>query len=239
MKVGLTLPQFRHEAGSCLRTAAQAEAAGLDGVFVFDHLWPLGRPDRPALHGPTLAGALLGGTARISVGMLVARVGLLPDAVLVNQLATLARMGGRRVVAGVGVGDAMSRPENLAVGVPFRPRTERLASLVDVCRRLRERGITTWVGGNSATAREVGLAEADAVNLWGVEPAAVGEARRAGGAVTWAGQVDVGAVGTDGLATLLRALALEGAAWAIVAPIDTPWPEAVETVGAVARSLVD
>ncbi len=239
MRVGLTLPQFRHDADSCLRTAAQAEAAGLDGVFVFDHLWPLGRPDRPALHGPTLAGALLARTARVTVGTLVARVGILPDAVLVNQLTTLHRMADGRLVAGVGVGDAMSRPENLAVGVPFRPREDRLASLVDVCRRLGERGVTTWVGGNSATMRSVARAEADAANLWGVGPAAVGEARRAGGPVTWAGQVDVGAVGADGLATLLRALALEGAAWAIVAPVDTPWPEAVETVGTAARSLVD
>ncbi|MGI8686784.1 MAG: LLM class flavin-dependent oxidoreductase [Acidimicrobiales bacterium] len=241
MKVGLTLPQFRHEAGPALATARQAEAAGLDGVFAFDHSWPLGRPDRPALHGHTLVGALLAETERISVGTLVARVGLLPNAVLANQFATLARMAGDRLVAGLGIGDAMSESENLAVGVPFRPRDERLASLVDVCRRLRGRGITTWVGGTSAAIRAVGAAEADAVNLWGVDAATVGQAGAGGGAgaVTWAGQVEVGAMGADKVAALLRVLALEGATWAVVAPVGTPWPEAVETVAAAARALVD
>lgn len=239
MKVGLTLPQFRHEAEPALETAGQAEAVGLDGVFVFDHLWPLGQPTRPALHGHTLAGALLAGTGRIAVGTLVARVGLLPNAVLANQFATLFRIGGSRLVAGVGVGDRLSRPENLAVGVPFRPVDERLASLVDVCRRLRAGGVTTWVGGNSPTMRAIARHEADAVNLWGVDPAAVGEAGAAGGAVTWAGQVQVGALGVDGVAALLGELARRGAAWAVVAPVGTPWPEAVETVGAAAGALVD
>ena len=101
VKVGLTLPQFRHDAGPALETAEQAEAAGLDGVFVFDHLWPLGQPSRPALHGVTLAAALLTRTERLTVGTLVARVGLLPDAVLADEFVTLARIGGRRLVAGL------------------------------------------------------------------------------------------------------------------------------------------
>lgn len=239
MKVGLTLPQFRHEAEPALATAARAEAAGLDGVFVFDHLWPLGQPTTPALHGITLAGALLASTERITVGTLVARVGLLPNAVLANQFATLSRIGGHRLVAGVGVGDRLSRPENLGVGVPFRPVEERLSSLVDVCRRLRARAITTWVGGNSPTMRAVARDEADALNLWGVDAAVVGEAGVAAGAVTWAGQAQVGALGVDGVVALLGELARQGATWAVVAPVGTPWPEAVETVGAAAGALVD
>jgi alkanesulfonate monooxygenase SsuD/methylene tetrahydromethanopterin reductase-like flavin-dependent oxidoreductase (luciferase family) len=239
VRVGCTLPQFRHEAEPSLETAVQAEAVGLDGVFAFDHLWPLGQPERPALHGLTLAAAVLASTSRLTVGTLVARVGVLPDAVLANQLATLARMAGGRLVAGLGVGDAMSRPENLAVGVPFRPREERQASLVDVCRRLRARRITTWVGGNSDAVRAVARTEADALNLWGVEPAAVGEATAGGGAVTWAGQMEVGALGAAGVAECLKALARHGATWAVVAPVGTPWPEAVETIAAAAGSLVD
>lgn len=242
MKVGLTLPQFRHDAGPSLDTAAQAEAAGLDGVFAFDHLWPLGQPQRPALHGLTLAAAVLAGTTRISVGTLVARVGLLPDAVLATAFATLARIGGDRLVAGLGVGDAMSRPENLALGVPFRPRGERLAALVDVCRRLRARDITTWVGGTSASTRAVGRAEADAVNLWGVAPdvlAVVAAEEGRAGILTWAGQADMATLGVAEVAGLLRTVSAAGATWAVVAPVNGPWPEAVETIAAAARSLVD
>ncbi len=42
MRVGVTLPTFRDDAAA-LDAARRAEALGLDGVFVFDHLWPLGQ----------------------------------------------------------------------------------------------------------------------------------------------------------------------------------------------------
>lgn len=242
MKVGLTLPQFRAEAEPALDTAAQAEGAGLDGVFVFDHLWPLGRPDRPALHGMMLAAALIASTERVTVGTLVARVGLLPNAVLATTVASLHRMAGDRLVAGLGVGDAMSRPENDAIGVPFAPRPQRLAALGDVCRRLRARGITTWVGGTGPATQSVGWAEADAVNVWGVAPDILAETMTHGsqaGAFTWAGQMDLRTLGPTEVAGLLRTVAAAGATWAVVAPINTPWPEAVETVAAARRSLVD
>lgn len=248
MKVGVTLPQFRHQAGPALDTARRAEAAGLDGVFVFDHLWPLGRPDRPALHCFTLVAALIAETERLSVGTLVARVGVLPDAVLAHTFATLHRMAGDRLVAGLGVGDAMSRAENLAVGVPFRPRTERLASLVEVCRRLRARGVTTWVGGTSRSTRAIARSEADGVNVWGVSPEVLAEMAAedaAGpghgrlGALTWAGQVDLGPLASGDVAGLLQEVAAVGATWAVVAPVNAPWPEAVESIAAAAGALVD
>ena len=242
MKVGLTLPQFRHEAGPVIDTARRAEQAGLDGVFVFDHLWPLGRPDRPALHGPTLAAALLAETDRLHVGTLVARVGLLPDAVLVHALVTLHRMGGDRFIAGLGVGDSMSRPENEGLGVPFLPKDQRLARLVEVCRRLRSRGVTTWVGGKSPAVRAVAAEEADALNLWDVPPEALvtlaGDQARAG-RLTWAGPVDLAALDTDQVRAVLRSVAASGATWAVVAPVGATWPAAVETVAAAREAFID
>ena len=238
MKVGITLPQFRDDAGPALDTARRAEAAGLDGVFVFDHLWPLRQPSRPALAGLPLAAAVAAETDRAAVGTLVARVGVLPDAVLVHSLVTLARIAGPRLVAGVGVGDRHSRPENLAYGAPFRPRPERLASLAEVCRRLGDRGITTWVGGASAAAAAIAREHADALNLWGVGAEAVAEAAGAQ-PVTWAGQFDLVATGADRLRAHLRAVAAAGATWAVVAPLGVPWPSAVELLAASAGALVD
>jgi alkanesulfonate monooxygenase SsuD/methylene tetrahydromethanopterin reductase-like flavin-dependent oxidoreductase (luciferase family) len=161
VRIGITLPQFRDDAEPAVEIARQAEAAGLDGVFVFDHLWRIARPDEPALHGLTLLGALAAETERVTVGTLVARIGLLPDAVLVHTFTTLGRMAGSRLIAGLGVGDAVSRSENVAYGVPFAPAAERRASLAACCRRLRSLSITTWVGGLSAGTRAVGRAEAD------------------------------------------------------------------------------
>ena len=224
MKVGITLPQFREDAEPALETARLAEEAGIDGVFVFDHLWPIGRPDRPALHSLALLGALAVETKRVALGSLVSRVGLLPDAVLVNALFTVDRMAGGRLIAGLGVGDRLSRAENEAFGVPFAPVPERMASLVQCCRELRSTGVVTWVGGLSDRVRQVAAEEDVALNLWGVDVARVAATRAT--EVTWAGQV-----GPDvDIAAHLAALRDAGATWAVCAPIGRPWPEAVEAI---------
>lgn len=230
MKVGITLPQFRDHPGEAVAVAVRAEAAGLDGVFAFDHMWPLGRPDGPAQHGPTLVAALAAETDRLAVGTLVARVGLLPDDLLVRTFATIAMVAGDRLIAGVGVGDRLSRDENLAFGIAYEPASRRVDALAGVARRLRTLGIRTWVGGRSEATRAVARAEADAVNLWGVDPSEVAtEAAR--GEVTWAGRVDVG---TTDLAALLVSVQGAGATWAVVAPVGADWDRAVDIVGSAA-----
>jgi alkanesulfonate monooxygenase SsuD/methylene tetrahydromethanopterin reductase-like flavin-dependent oxidoreductase (luciferase family) len=238
VKVGLTLPQFGGDPEACMEVARQAEAAEMDGVFVFDHLWAIGRPDRPSLHGPSLLAALAAETERLRVGTLVARIGLVPDEVLVAAFATLAAMAGGRLVAAVGVGDRLSEDENRAFGVPFPSVAERWSSLAEVCRRVRAMGVETWVGGLSPGTRAVGRAEADALNFWDVAPAQVAAelARNDAVAVTWGGRVDL-AGGDEILYSVLRALADAGASWAVVAPIGVPWPAGVEAV-ARAREAV-
>src|SRR3954454_22909542 len=102
MRVGLVLPSFRDDADTGLSAAVAAEAAGLDGVFVYDHLFPMRSPQRPAISCFPLLGAVAASTEHVHVGPLVARVGLVPNAVLVNQLATLARVAPNRVIAAIG-----------------------------------------------------------------------------------------------------------------------------------------
>jgi len=257
LRVGTTLPQFRHEPGPAFDVARRAEAAGLDGVFVFDHLWPLGQPGRPALHWLGLLGALAVETERVSLGTLVARVGLVPDAVLVHSLVSLQRMAGARIVAGLGTGDEGNRPENDAYGVPFLPLAQRLESLASCCRELRAAGVRTWVGGRSAAVRRA-AAEADGWNGWGSDPAtfaseALGVA--AGRELTWGGQVLIGRTRADADAKLrahgarpglvagtvddlrhhFEALAAAGASWAVCAPLDIGTdPAAVEILAEAA-----
>lgn len=238
MKVGLTLPQFGEDPEACIEVARQAETAGLDGVFVFDHLWAIGRPDRPALHGPSLLGALAVETRRLRVGTLVARVGLLTDDVLVSTFLTLAGMAGDRLVAGLGVGDRLSEDENRAFGVPFPSVADRWASLGECCGRLRRLGIETWVGGLSAGTRAVGRAQSDALNLWDVAPGAVADelARPDSVPVTWGGRVDLSG-GAGFVDSVLRSLFDAGAAWAVVAPVGVPWPAAVEVVSGAREAV--
>ena len=232
MKVGLTLPQFRDDADLAMATARRAEDAGLDGVFVFDHLWPIGQPDRPALHSHALLGALAAETTRVTLGPLVARVGLFPDAVLVNAMATLHRIIGDRLVVGLGVGDGLSKAENEAFNVPFAPAAERLASLGWCARELRRRGITTWVGGLSSETRAVAVADADALNVWAAPVERV--ATETSIEVTWGGQVRPNA---DDVPAMLAALAGAGATWAVLAPIEADWGEAVDRIAAARATL--
>jgi len=257
LRVGVTLPQFRHDAQPALDVARRAESAGLDGVFVFDHLWPLGQPDRPALHWLGLLGALAVETERVTLGPLVARVGLVPDAVLVHSLVTLQAMVGRRLVAALGTGDEGNRPENETYGLAFPPLVARLASLRWCCERLRAAGIQTWVGGRSPALRRAAV-DADGWNGWGSDPttfAVEAAGVTPGRELTWGGQILIGRTRSDGDAKLrahgprpglvtgtvddLRdhfdALEAAGASWAICAPLDIGAdPDAVEILAEAA-----
>lgn len=213
MKLGVTLPQFRSDAHASLHAAASAEEFGFDGVFVFDHLWAIGSPGRPALAAFPLLGALTTTVSAIAVGTLVARIGLVPDAVLVNQFRTVHDIVGDRLIAGVGTGDRLSADENLAYGIAYPPAVERRRRVGEVCDALRGHGITTWVGGVAEATRRVAVAHADALNLWEVDLGVVAAERRL--PVTWGGALgaDVEAM-TSGLTSLRAA----GATWAVCAP---------------------
>jgi hypothetical protein len=232
MKVGITLPQFRDDAEAAVQVALDAEAAGLDGVFVFDHMWPIGQPQRPAIHSQAMLGVLAAETSSVHVGALVARVGLVPNAVLVHALATVHRMVGDRLIAGVGSGDRLSQAENEAYGVAFAPAPVRLAAVGEAARALGDKGITTWVGGRSTGARRVAIdAGADALNLWDAPVEEVAATR--GIAVTWGGLVKP----EDDLNVLLGGLAAAGVTWAVLAPVGFDWHEAVTAIASAASAV--
>ena len=90
----------RHARRGASTAAAEAVAAGVDGLFCYDHLWPMGQPERPALAPFPVLGALatrLGRPSRTGdgpfLGTLVARVGLVPNAVLAAQFVALDAAG--------------------------------------------------------------------------------------------------------------------------------------------------
>jgi alkanesulfonate monooxygenase SsuD/methylene tetrahydromethanopterin reductase-like flavin-dependent oxidoreductase (luciferase family) len=222
VKVGVTLPQFEDDADAAISAAVEAEALGLDGVFCFDHLWPMGQPGRPALSPIPLLGALAAVTSVIHLGTLVARIGLLPDAVLVSSLVSLEGISAGRLVAGLGTGDHLSRGENEAFGIPFEPAGRRRQRLARVAAVLTERGIPVWVGGGlpatTALARTVGCA----VNLWDGTPTELAALVAAGLEVTWAGSVPTE---PEAASVHLEAVRRAGATWAVCA-----WPRSLEAV---------
>lgn len=259
MRIGVTLPSFREDA-SAVDAAVLAEQLGLDGVFVFDHLWPIGRPDRPALSAMPLLGAVAAATDRVTVGPLVARIGLLPDDVLVASLRSLDRISGGRFVAGLGAGDRMSAQENIAYGIPYAPREDRLASLKGCAARLLDSGVTVWIGGRAQTieiARDVGAI----VNLWDAGPDELASVRADYGTeVTWAGTAGQSSDNTGGsrdnkggsrdnkgqpsvgdIADHLTGIGVAGATWAVCTwPAAGSSPEVLaEAADAARRRLED
>ncbi len=214
MKVGLTLPQFAEDSAPALATARRAEALGLDGVFCFDHLWPMGRPGRPALSIWPLLGALAAETRSITVGSLVARIGLLPDHLLEASVRTLVALSGGRVIAGLGTGDHQSAGENLAFGVPYEPASIRRARLAHVAGRISAAGVPVWIGGGRPRTLDVARDGGFTVNLWGAPTSRVAALAGEGLPVTWGGPLRGDAAD---LAAHLRALAAAGAGWAVVA----------------------
>lgn len=211
MRVGITLPQFRQDAGPALELARRAEALGIDGVFVFDHLWAIGNPEGPALSAFPLLGALGATLERAAIGTLVARVGMVPDAMLVNQFQTLERIVGRdRLIAGIGTGDRISAEENLAFGLEYPSADERRAAVARVGAMLSERGIEVWVGDGAAPTRKVAVDGGHVLNLWQRPVEGVAEAASTGVAVSWGGEVDRAEPEAH-----MRRLREAGATWAV------------------------
>jgi alkanesulfonate monooxygenase SsuD/methylene tetrahydromethanopterin reductase-like flavin-dependent oxidoreductase (luciferase family) len=223
VRVGVTLPQFRDDAEAALDAAQRAEELGLHGVFIFDHLWPMGRPDGAIIAAVPLMAAIAADTSSIAVASLVMRVGLLPTRALVEGLLTVNDISGGRLIAGLGTGDHLSEAENLAFGVPYAPARERRAELADCARQLAGAGVPVWIGAGSAigaAARRVAGELGVAVNLWDSAVSALEGEHEV--EVTWGGPVpgDVAAI-----AAHLSALAAAGATWAVCAR-----PESLESV---------
>lgn len=218
MRVGIVLPTFHADAARVTNLARDAEDAGIDGVFLFDHLWHLGRRDRPALHGPTLISAVAVATSRVTVGSLVARVGIQPNVVLARMMGTAQRMSNGRVVTGLGIGDGLSRDENEAYGIEFAPRPARIAELIDCCGALHDADVPVWIGGTTDAMWATAAGEADAVNVWDVGPDVVARAAQVAqpAEVTWAGLVRM-REGAEAISDRLKAVADAGATWAIAA----------------------
>lgn len=131
-----------------VRLSRAAEAAGWDGLFVWDHLafvWG------PASADPwvTLA-AVAASTESLTLGTAVTPLPRRRPQVVAQQLATLDALNGGRVVFGAGLGG--NRAEFAEFGEDFDPR--RRARLLDDgldLVRTRWQG-PVWIGGNSAPA---------------------------------------------------------------------------------------
>lgn len=228
MRIGITLPTFSPDAGAVIAAARAAETRGLHGVFVFDHLWPMGDPSRPAMSVHPTVAAVLASTEHIAVGTLVSRIGLLPDEVVMAALLGLHNIAGDRFIAGIGTGDKASADENERLGLPYQGAAARRDRLGRVARALRDAGVQTWVGGGAPATNDMARATGATLNLWGASPETVRAEVGRGGDVSWAGPLPKD---RGNATTKLGHIAAAGASWAVWG-----WPDSLDAVVEVATA---
>jgi len=131
-----------------VRAACAAEAAGWDGFFLWDHLAFVWGPES-ADPWVTLA-AVASATEGLTLGTAVTPLPRRRPQVVAQELATLERLNGGRVVLGAGLGG--NEQEFTAFGDDVDPhrRAQRLDDGLGVVRELWPGPI--WVGGNSGPA---------------------------------------------------------------------------------------
>ena len=213
MKLGVLLPTFRYGAHDALTRADAAADAGIDGVFAYDHLWPMGSPQRPSLAPFPLLSAIASRHEDLVVGPLVARVGLVGTRHLVGEFETLLALAPGRVIAALGTGDKLSAPENDAYGLAPLTAAQRRELLRDAAAALAP-SMPVWIGAGADETNQIARDLGASLNLWDLAPdrvAAMGEF----GPVCWAGPV------AKDLFAALNALRDAGSSWAVLTP-DAP-----------------
>lgn len=203
-RVSVTLPQFHHEPAPMLDAARRAEDLGFDGVYIFDHLFPLGSPDRPIFEGFVALGAVAAVTSKITIGTLVVRAPIRPAWTTAKAAWSAQAISGGRLTLGLGAADTLSKPEFEAYGLRFGSATERVDAVRETINALHAPelqlpGFTvpkTWIGGRSAAVRAAAAEIADGWNAWGgdadrlaVESAEIRAWAGRPFEVSWGGQV--------------------------------------------------
>ena len=196
-RVHLTAPQFSTTFEPVLAAARFVEASSLDGVFLFDHLIPLGDPSRPVLELTATLGAVAAATSVIAVGTMVMRVPLRGPVVSAAVARTAATIAPGRTVVGLGAGDRLSTDEATRFGHHPGSVADRVAAVEQTVQALAGSDVRCWVGGTHERVLAAAI-EADGWNGWALEPerfariAAGLRAQRSDLALSWGGSVVVG-----------------------------------------------
>jgi len=161
MKIGLQIPNFtwpsgQQKLGSRLAEIARtADDAGFDSLWVMDHFFQIGGPERRSGLGPaedemlecyTTLGYLAGVTQHVKLGALVTGVIYRHPGLLVKTVTTLDVLSGGRAYFGIGA--AWNERESRGLGIPFPPLKERFERLEETLQITRQ----MWSDNNGAYA---------------------------------------------------------------------------------------
>jgi probable F420-dependent oxidoreductase len=136
VKVGIVLPQSAVEGGDTWReilaVAKQAEAGGIDSLWVCDHFLyrPASGPENGYHEPMTLLTALAASTENVELGSLVLATSFRSPGILAKMAATLDDISEQRLILGLGCG--WHEPEYRAFGYPFDHRVGRFEEALSV-----------------------------------------------------------------------------------------------------------
>jgi probable F420-dependent oxidoreductase len=126
--------------------ALQAEQAGFDSIWLYDHL--LYRMEEPGTIGIwecwTVLSALAEATRRVELGTLVLCNSFRNPAILAKMAATLDEVSGGRFIFGIGAG--WNQPEYQAFGLPFDHRVDRFEEAMQIIVPLVKTGRVDFAG---------------------------------------------------------------------------------------------
>jgi F420-dependent oxidoreductase-like protein len=142
MRLSLNLTNYSWPAGAgglaseLLRVARAADSAGLDTVWLSDHLLqaePNSEPDAEMLEAYTTLGFLAAHTRQIRLGAMVTPATFRPPSVLIKAVTTLDVLSGGRAWLGLGAGYHEEEARAMDVPLPaIGERFERLEEIVQL-----------------------------------------------------------------------------------------------------------
>ena len=195
MKIGLMLPVFSNDADRVRSFARNAAELGFDGVFAADHLHQPGSPEGPVLEAFAVLATVAAENPSLTVGTLVARVGVRHPSMLAKMAAATDDLAASGSILGLGSGDEESGAEDASVGLP--PIDDRYALLSETIGALKDLfagrgweggehtpeipgpllpapsrpgGPPIWVGGAADELVRMAARLADGWNGWGMDP---------------------------------------------------------------------
>jgi alkanesulfonate monooxygenase SsuD/methylene tetrahydromethanopterin reductase-like flavin-dependent oxidoreductase (luciferase family) len=191
MKVGVQLPEAERVVRwpENLAMARAAEEAGLDSIWLGDHL--LYRDDGREERGPwevwTQLAAIAAVTERVRLGPLVACASFHPPGLIAKMAASVDDVSGGRLVLGLGAG--WNETEYRAFGLPYDHRVSRFEESFEIVRQMLagervtlhgcfwqaedlvlmpppERRIPLMIGSNGERMLSIALPHVDWWNTW-------------------------------------------------------------------------
>jgi alkanesulfonate monooxygenase SsuD/methylene tetrahydromethanopterin reductase-like flavin-dependent oxidoreductase (luciferase family) len=146
-RYGVFLPLVGLEWTQLRERVLEIEALGYGSVWLDDHFWFPGAPDRDHLEVWTVLSALAAVTHRIALGPLVLAQSFRSPGLLGKMSASLSQVAGGRLQLGLGAG--WMEEEYRAYGYelpPPRERVDQLGEAVEILRRLWRDERATYAG---------------------------------------------------------------------------------------------